>query len=484
MTSSRTILLAVPDPYGNHNGGHLAFGPNGLLYTSIGDGGSGGDPEDRAQDLRSQFGKLLTLNPSRPAAGWSIAALGLRNPWRFSFDRANGDLYIGDVGQGAIEEISYTPRSSPGLENYGWDLYEGSRRHEEGTAEVGKLVFPVAEYDHGRGCSVTGGFVYRGSARRSERGRYVYGDYCSGIVWSLRIVRRRGEERPRGAVPRREPDLVRRERRRRALRRVGRGDDLPDQLARRRTRGGACPRAAYASAFSDSCRSWSSRATSMKPSWRSVVRFRRSSSSAIRSRRSRRASSWRSPTSCCSTAPILRTLQEVGSRVDDGRVRADVVEQSLERTRTRLERGDAPGRPELGQRGTRELLWRVREDADGRPLANQGLQARARRRVATQVCRRVILAEPLEEDAPVAGARLVERPRRLPAVGGQRVRIDVQHGASRLEPRAPERARVAERVELDRDRALRSSREPPGANRLPEDDPDDDAHGVERHVER
>ncbi len=193
VTSSRTILLAVPDPYGNHNGGHLAFGPNGLLYTSIGDGGSGGDPEDRAQDLRSQFGKLLTLNPSRPAAGWSIAALGLRNPWRFSFDRANGDLYIGDVGQGAIEEISYTPRSSPGLENYGWDLYEGSRRHEEGTAEVGKLVFPVAEYDHGRGCSVTGGFVYRGSARRSERGRYVYGDYCSGIVWSLRIVR--GEAR-------------------------------------------------------------------------------------------------------------------------------------------------------------------------------------------------------------------------------------------------------------------------------------------------
>ena len=110
--------------------------------------------------------------------------------------------------------------------------------------------------------------------------------------------------------------------------------------------------------------------------------------------------------------------------------------------------------PSWAKRGARELLWRIREDADGRPLANQGLQARARRRVATQVCRRVILAEPLEEDAPVAGARLVECPRRLPAVGGQRVRIDVQHGASRLEPRAPERARVAEGVELDRDRAL------------------------------
>ena len=187
VASSRTVLLAVPDPYGNHNGGHLAFGPDGLLYTSIGDGGSGGDPENRAQNMESQFGKLLTLDPRRPAAGWSIAALGLRNPWRFSFDRANGDLYIGDVGQGSIEEVNFTPRSSSGLENYGWDLYEGSRRFEDGNPTTGKLVFPVAEYDHGRGCSVTGGYVYRGTARRSERGRYVYGDYCSGIVWSFRI---------------------------------------------------------------------------------------------------------------------------------------------------------------------------------------------------------------------------------------------------------------------------------------------------------
>ncbi|HEU5491233.1 MAG TPA: PQQ-dependent sugar dehydrogenase [Gaiellaceae bacterium] len=188
IASSRAVLLAVPDPYGNHNGGHLAFGPDRLLYTSIGDGGSGGDPENRAQNMESQFGKLLTLDPARPAAGWSIAALGLRNPWRFSFDRANGDLYIGDVGQGSIEEVNFTPRSSSGLENYGWDLYEGSRRFEDGNPSTGKLVFPVAEYDHGRGCSVTGGFVYRGTARRSERGRYVYGDYCSGIVWSFRIA--------------------------------------------------------------------------------------------------------------------------------------------------------------------------------------------------------------------------------------------------------------------------------------------------------
>ena len=101
VPSSRKILLAVPDPYGNHNGGHLAFGADGLLYTSIGDGGSGGDPEDRAQNMESQFGKLLTLDPAKPGQGWSIAGLGLRNPWRFSFDRQTGDLYIGDVGQGA-----------------------------------------------------------------------------------------------------------------------------------------------------------------------------------------------------------------------------------------------------------------------------------------------------------------------------------------------------------------------------------------------
>ena len=108
-----------------------------LLYTSIGDGGAGGDPEDRAQNPQSQFGKLLTLNVSQPGAQWQIAALGLRNPWRFSFDRANGDLYIGDVGQNAVEEIDYTPRRSPGLENYGWDAYEGSRRYEDDRARPG-----------------------------------------------------------------------------------------------------------------------------------------------------------------------------------------------------------------------------------------------------------------------------------------------------------------------------------------------------------
>ena len=187
IPSTRAVLLSVEDPYSNHNGGHLAFGRDGLLYTTIGDGGSGGDPEDRSQDPSSQFGKLLTLDPARPAAGWSIAAFGLRNAWRFSFDRATGDLYLGDVGQGTWEEVDFTPRNSPGIENYGWNRYEGPQRFDNRGLGPGRLVLPVASYGRGDGCTVVGGYVYRGSARRSERGRYVYGDYCSGIIWSFRI---------------------------------------------------------------------------------------------------------------------------------------------------------------------------------------------------------------------------------------------------------------------------------------------------------
>jgi glucose/arabinose dehydrogenase len=202
VPSSRKTLLAVPDPYGNHNGGHVAFGPDGLLYTTIGDGGSGGDPEDRSQNPQSQFGKLLTLDPARPNAGWSIAALGLRNAWRFSFDRSTGDLYLGDVGQGAREEVNFTPRESPGTENYGWNRYEGSQRYSEGAPGPGQLVFPVAEYGRADGCTVVGGYVYRGSARPADRGRYVYGDFCSGIIWSFRIASGEATE------PRREPFRV------------------------------------------------------------------------------------------------------------------------------------------------------------------------------------------------------------------------------------------------------------------------------------
>jgi glucose/arabinose dehydrogenase len=188
VRSSQKILLALQDPYGNHNGGHLAFGKDGMLYTTVGDGGSGGDPEDRAQNMQSLFGKLLRLDVSKAGVEWEIAGLGLRNAWRFSFDRATGDLYIGDVGQGSVEEVDFTPRESPGLENYGWDLYEGSERFEGGEPRTGELVFPIFEYGRDEGnCTVIGGHVYRGSARPAERGRYVFGDYCSGIVWSLNV---------------------------------------------------------------------------------------------------------------------------------------------------------------------------------------------------------------------------------------------------------------------------------------------------------
>jgi glucose/arabinose dehydrogenase len=183
--STPRLLFSSADPYGNHNGGMLAFGPNGRLHFTMGDGGAGGDPENRSQNMRSLFGKLLSINVA--TKGLRIEALGLRNAWRFSFDRANGDLYIGDVGQGAVEEIDWSPRTSTGLENYGWDVYEGTSKFEDKPLGPGNLVQPVAQYSHSDGCSVTGGYVYRGS-NASLRGRYIYGDYCSGIVWSFKIA--------------------------------------------------------------------------------------------------------------------------------------------------------------------------------------------------------------------------------------------------------------------------------------------------------
>src|SRR5215210_2645557 len=156
-------LLFVDQPYPNHNGGQLAFGPDGRLYVGMGDGGSGGDPENRAQNLDERLGKLLSIDVARPSGGWRIEGYGLRNPWRFSFDRETGDLWIGDVGQGEWEEIDFTPRPSPGLENYGWDVFEGRHQFEDKEANPrGRLVEPIAEYSHDFGCSVTGGFVYRG----------------------------------------------------------------------------------------------------------------------------------------------------------------------------------------------------------------------------------------------------------------------------------------------------------------------------------
>jgi glucose/arabinose dehydrogenase len=184
-SSRRRLLLVDHRANDNHNGGQLQFGPDGRLYAGTGDGGSGGDPPDNSQNLSRKLGKLLRLNGSR----WQVYAYGLRNPWRFSFDRANGDLYIGDVGQGSWEEIDYRPRSAAGLANYGWSAYEGLAAYIPSLLnQSGTLVRPVQVYSHpGGNCSVTGGYVYRGSAVPSARGRYFYGDYCTGEIWSLRI---------------------------------------------------------------------------------------------------------------------------------------------------------------------------------------------------------------------------------------------------------------------------------------------------------
>ena len=184
----RRELLFVDQPYANHNGGQLAFGPDGRLYVGMGDGGSGGDPENRAQNLDEKLGKLLSLDadPDVREKDWTIEGYGLRNPWRFSFDRETGDLWIGDVGQGAWEEIDHTSASSPGLENYGWDVYEGTHGYEDKDPNpAGRLVMPVYEYSHDDGCSVTGGYVYRGERVPDAVGRYVFGDYCSGTVSSF-----------------------------------------------------------------------------------------------------------------------------------------------------------------------------------------------------------------------------------------------------------------------------------------------------------
>jgi glucose/arabinose dehydrogenase len=182
-------LLFVEQPYANHNGGQLVFGPDGRLYVGMGDGGSGGDPENRAQDLGERLGKLLSADVGDAQAQWRIESYGLRNPWRFSFDRATDDLYIADVGQTEWEEIDYQPASTAGLLNFGWDVFEGNHPYEDKDPNPrGRLVPPIAEYDHSLGsCSVTGGFVYRGEDVPDARGHYFYGDYCSGIVWSFAV---------------------------------------------------------------------------------------------------------------------------------------------------------------------------------------------------------------------------------------------------------------------------------------------------------
>lgn len=191
--ASETRLLYVEQPYENHNGGALAFGPDGYLYAGLGDGGAGGDPHGNGQKIDSLLGKILRLDvdSGEPYAiladnpfGSEVWAYGLRNPWRISFDRATGDLWIGDVGQGEWEEIDILPAGSPGGANFGWNNMEGNHPYE-GQAQPG-LLLPVTEYNHAEGhCSVTGGIVYRGANLPEWQGIYLFGDYCSGTIWGL-----------------------------------------------------------------------------------------------------------------------------------------------------------------------------------------------------------------------------------------------------------------------------------------------------------
>ena len=224
--SEETILVFQHPGHENHNGGQLVFGPDGYLYIGTGDGGGGGDPEGNAQDPGSLLGKLLrievsspfgmpsgdylaylplnlgsglggtnpayTIPPSNPFIGQDgyreeVWALGLRNPWRFAFDRLTSDLYIADVGQNSLEEVDYQPATSGGGENYGWNILEGYACYGASTCDDSAMTPPVAVYSHSLGCSITGGFVYRGQDYPQMEGIYFYGDYCSGRIWGLQM---------------------------------------------------------------------------------------------------------------------------------------------------------------------------------------------------------------------------------------------------------------------------------------------------------
>ncbi|MBA3841632.1 MAG: PQQ-dependent sugar dehydrogenase [Actinobacteria bacterium] len=189
ILSSAKQLLFVKDFASNHNGGQLQFGPDGRLYWGNGDGGGAGDPEHNGQSLARPFAKIMRLNINVAAPRWQLVAYGLRNPWRFSFDRATGDLYIGDVGQDHWEEVDYLRKGS-GVANFGWNHFEASHVYDASTTVLTKGIYhgPLAEYSHSDGCSVTGGYVYRGSQIAAVQGRYFYGDYCSGSIWSLRVA--------------------------------------------------------------------------------------------------------------------------------------------------------------------------------------------------------------------------------------------------------------------------------------------------------
>jgi glucose/arabinose dehydrogenase len=196
---SESKVLGIDQPYPNHNGGQLQFGPDGMLYIGMGDGGSAGDPQNHAQDTQSLLGKLLRIDVSAADKPYQVPAdnpqlsnatpsevwaYGLRNPWRFSFDKQTNDLYIADVGQNVYEEIDFQPAGSSGGQNYGWNLYEGFEPYKN-NADSSGLTAPIFAYSHDLGCSVTGGYVYRGQQVPALNGAYLYSDYCTGHIWAL-----------------------------------------------------------------------------------------------------------------------------------------------------------------------------------------------------------------------------------------------------------------------------------------------------------
>ena len=196
--ASAVTVLTQEQPYANHNGGHMVFGPDGYLYIAMGDGGSAGDPQNNGQNPATLLGSLLRIdvnedgtyaipedNPANRDSRFApeVWAYGLRNPWRFSFDAATGDLYIADVGQNQWEEVNMEPAGSAGGLNYGWNIFEGTHPFAGGE-ETEDMLFPFAEYNHSQGISVTGGYVYRGSELPDLEGVYFYGDYGYGTVWA------------------------------------------------------------------------------------------------------------------------------------------------------------------------------------------------------------------------------------------------------------------------------------------------------------
>lgn len=195
--SSASIILTVDDPYANHNAGQLAFGPDGYLYIGMGDGGSANDPQGNGQNPQAILGKMLRLDVdseqpySIPADNPFVSdsrflpeiwAWGLRNPWRYSFDRATGDLYIADVGQNQWEEINFQPAGEGG-QNYGWNAFEAAHAFGQASSTPENPTMPIAEYSHSDGCSVTGGYVYRGADLPAMQGMYMFADFCSGTLW-------------------------------------------------------------------------------------------------------------------------------------------------------------------------------------------------------------------------------------------------------------------------------------------------------------